>query len=182
MHLSFSQKDEKIPETTALLGEVSPAYLPAAYIQTGTAEGVLTANTNGDINLSSVPGRMLVFCPWQFSSQKCLCCCIGDSNKFSDVLGMYRSWTKCNFTDMHEVTSELIHPSKLDFSSLSASLLPLRSVCTASLQGQIHCLLKLKPPNVLPVRQSRPTCPSSPGDCKYCVERLNTPPWHIQTG
>lgn len=63
MHLSFSQKDEKIPETTALLGEVSPAYLPAAYIQTGTAEGVLTANTNRDINLSSVPGRMLVFCP-----------------------------------------------------------------------------------------------------------------------
>lgn len=76
----------------APLREVSSTYLPAAYIQTGTAEGVLTANTNGDINLSSVPGRMLVFCPWQFSSQKCLSCCIGDSNKFSDVLSMYRSW------------------------------------------------------------------------------------------
>lgn len=99
-------------------------------------------------NLADVSGVMMVFYPWKFSSRKYLT--IGDSNKFSDVLGMYRSWLKCNFTDTHEVTSELIHPCKLDFISLSASLLPFRNVCAVSPQGQTHCLLELKPKDVLP--------------------------------
>lgn len=71
--------------------------------------------------------------PLKVFLQKRLTCSMGDSNKFSDVLSMYRSWLKCNFTAMHEVTSELIHPSKLEFSSLCVSLLPFRSVCP---QGQ----------------------------------------------
>lgn len=44
---------------------------------------------------------------------------------------------------MHEVTSELIYPTKLDFSLFSTSLLPFKMVCAVSLQGQFHCLLKL---------------------------------------
>lgn len=139
------------PAGTALLGEFSST----CSIETGTLQRVwwpwiLTKiSLHHPGNLADVSGVMMVFYPWKFSSQKRLPHSIGDSNKFNDVLGRYRSWLKCNFTDMHEATSEFIHPSKLGFSSLSASLLPFRSVRAVSAQGQTHCLLELKPWKVL---------------------------------
>lgn len=95
--------------------------------------------------------------PLKVFLQKRLTCSMGDSNKFS----MYRSWLKCNFTAMHEVTSELIHPSELDFSSLCVSLLPFRRGCAVSPQGQTP--LNSGPKGAPMVRQSRLKFPSSPG-------------------
>lgn len=117
--------------------------------------------------------------PLKVFLQKRLTCPMGDSNKFS----MYRSWLKCNFTAMHEVTSELIHPSELDFSSLCVSLLPFRSGCAVSPQGQTP--LNSGPKGAPMVRQSRLKFPSSPGALggwKYFFRVVKTPPWHAQTG
>lgn len=143
-----SQRGKNLAEEIQQLQLCLESSPPPAHLLHGdwhSAEGLITLNISKDFsthpgNLADVPGGMMVFYPWKFSSQKGLTCSIGDSHKFRDVLSMYRSWLRCNFTAMHEVTSELIHPSKLDFSSLSASLLPFRRVQSAHKDRLTSCL------------------------------------------
>lgn len=54
------------------------------------------------------------------------------------MLSTDRSWTKFNFTDMHEVTSELIHPTILHIPVVLQSGVRSQPARTVSLLVQTH--------------------------------------------